>query len=67
MEKMKETNFYNPCTNKPEREIRIERNDIEQALSWYHRMGALKTTSTDNKVYQDLCRLVAYMRSLEME
>jgi hypothetical protein len=64
---MKEDKFYNPFTSTHEHQIKIERNDIEQALSWYHRLPALQTTTTDNRVYNDLCKVVAHMRSLDIE
>jgi len=64
---MKESNFYNPWTHKSEHEVRIERNDIEQALSWYHRLPSSKTTENDRRIYEGLCKVVAYMRSLDIE
>lgn len=64
---MKESKFYNPWTHKVEEEIRIERNDIEQALSWFDRLPSSKTTPNDEKTYNGLRRAVAYMRSLYIE
>lgn len=63
---MKETKFLNPFTLNIEKEIRIERDDIEQALSWFDRLPITKTNSHDQKVYQDLKNLVVYMRSLDI-
>lgn len=64
---MNEDKFYNPYTRKIEHEIRIERNDIEQALSWFDRLPSLEKTVTDRQVYRDLRKVVAYMRSLDIE
>ena len=62
---MKEDKFYNPWSNKTEHEIRIERDDIEQALSWYDRLP--QVSSKDEKVYRDLRKAVSKMRSLDIE
>ena len=64
---MKEDKFYNPYSESVEHEVRIERNDIEQALSWYHRIPASQTTSIDREIYEGLCKAVAYMRSLDIK
>lgn len=64
---MKEVKFYNPWTKTHEHEIRIERNDIEQALSWYHRMPDSRKTPIDNLVYEGLSKAVAHMRSMDIK
>ena len=61
---MKEDKFFNPWTHKLEHEVRIERDDIEQALSWFDRLPMSETTPVDEKVYSDLRKVVAHMRSL---
>lgn len=64
---MKENNFFNPLTKKIEHEVRIERDDIEQALSWFDRLSMSETTSNDYKVYRDLRKVVTHMRSLDIK
>ena len=64
---MKEDKFYNPWTQKVEHEIRIERDDIEQALSWYDRLSSLNTTLKDEEVYRSLRKVVAHMRALDIK
>ena len=64
---MKEDKFYSPFTHKIEHEVRIEREDIEQAISWFHRMPMTTTTAYDEKVYEDLMKVVAHMRSHSRE
>jgi hypothetical protein len=64
---MKDNTFYNPITCKSEPEIRIARDDIEQALSWFDRLSSTEKTVTDRRVYRDLRQVVARMRSLDIE
>lgn len=66
---MKEDNFFNPYTQKSESEyhIHIERDDIEQALSWFDRLPINKISDIDEKIYRNLRKVVAYMRSLRVE
>lgn len=64
---MKEDKFFNPWTKQIEHEIRIERDDIEQALSWFDRLPMSQTNSVDEKVYKDLRKVVAHMRSLDIK
>ena len=63
---MKEDKYFDPITHKLQHEIRIERDDIEQALSWFDRLPMTQTTSKDEKVYRDLRKVVAHMRSLDI-
>ena len=64
---VKEDKFYNPFIQKVEHEVRIERDDIEQALSWFDRLPMSQTTSKDEKVYDGLRKVVAHMRALDIE
>ncbi len=64
---MKENKFFNPWTKQIEHEVRIERDDIEQALSWFDRLPMTQTTVNDEKVYQDLRKVVAHMRALDIK
>ena len=59
---MKEDKFYNPYTQKVEVEIRIERDDLEQALTWFERLPQVGLK--DEKVYTALRKVVTHMRSL---
>lgn len=63
---MKERKFYNPWTQKVAEEVRIERNDIEQALSWFDRLPSSKITQNDRRVYDDLRTAVSHMQSLDI-
>lgn len=62
---MKEDKFFNPWTKTIEHEVRIERDDIEQALSWFDRLS--QVSSKDEKVYKDLRKVVSHMRALDIE
>ncbi len=64
---MKEDKFFNPFTHKIEHEIRIERDDIEQALSWFDRLHISHTTYKDEETYRVLRKVVAHMRSLNIK
>jgi hypothetical protein len=59
--------FFNPLTKQIEHSVRIERNDIEQALSWFDRLRLSQTTVNDEKTYQNLRKVVAHMRALDIE
>lgn len=63
---MKESKFYNPIICKTEWEIRIERDDIEQALSWFDRISHTQINNRDIEVYRDLRKLVSHMRSINV-
>jgi hypothetical protein len=47
--------------------VRIERDDIEQVLSWFDRLPMTQTTAHDEKVYRDLRKVVAHMRALDIK
>ncbi len=64
---MKENKFYNPWTKQTDHEVRIERDDIEQALSWFDRLSMTQTTANDEKVYRDLRKVVSHMRALDIK
>lgn len=44
--------------------IKINRDDIEQALSWYARMPLRETTQKDNESYSRLLSVTHKMRAL---
>lgn len=56
--------FYNPWTQKIEGEVKINRDDIEQALSWFTRMSALETSKKDQDAFDRLLQVTLHMRSL---
>ena len=64
---MKEDKYIDPFTKKIKHEIRIERDDIEQALSWYDTLSVTETNKKDEQVYYALRKAVSYMRSLDIE
>jgi hypothetical protein len=64
---MKEDLFYSPYVSGPIYEIRIEREDIEQALSWFDRMPINQATHYDEKTYAGLRKVVSHMRALEFK
>lgn len=47
-------------------QIKIERDDIEQALSWYSRLRANQITNKDKESFERLLSATHRMRSLEI-
>lgn len=64
---MKVDKFYDPYAKKCETVIVIQRKDIEQSLSWYKRLTSEQKTVKDVQVYDDLCKVVDHMKSLNKE
>jgi hypothetical protein len=64
---MKEDKFYNKFTHKIEYEIRIGRDDLEQVLSLFDRLPISQITPNDEKIYWELRRIIAHMKSLDIE
>jgi hypothetical protein len=64
---LKEDKFFDPFTHELKSEIHIQRDDIEQAISWFDRLPDSQLTKKDYEVYKDLRKVVAHMRSLDIE
>ena len=52
--------LFERCRN----EVKIERDDIEQALSWYHRLRPIETTTKDRESFDRLLQIILKMISL---
>lgn len=49
----------------PITEIKINRHDIEQAMSWYHELDAYKITENDRESFRNLLAIAHKMRRME--